>query len=115
MAFLLIYQALFLNVVLPGHTRGGVTLDGKHSAATCCCCGTSSKIPATPSQRDKDNCAICQFMAGLTPAPVVSLTLPELGLLKLMPVPPPAIVVARQLIPTYFACGPPLSAARTWF
>ena len=36
-AFLLVYQFLFLNVVLPGHTRGAITTDGKHVAK--CCCG----------------------------------------------------------------------------
>ncbi len=30
--FLLVYEALFLNVVLPGHTRGAITLDGRHVA-----------------------------------------------------------------------------------
>ena len=116
---LLVFQAFFLNVILPAHTRGAFTLDGKHSTdgpSGCCCCGGAAAQPGhgpfTPSQRDKDNCALCQFMAGLSSAPVVTLTLPELGLLTLLPVPPPAVHVARDLQPTYFACGPPLFAAR---
>ena len=113
------YQAFFLNVVLPGHTRGAITTDGKHTPARCCCCGggaadhgPANKGPAEPSRRDRDHCAICDFAAGLTSVPVVVLTLPPLGLLDLLPVPPPAVDESRDLLPTYLACGPPLSPAR---
>jgi hypothetical protein len=115
---LLLQQAFFLNVLVPGHTRGQITLDGKHEAdsvgcAACCCCkqpAVPAKNPAGPSQKDRDQCAICQFVAGLTSVPVVRLTLPELGLLDLLPVPPPAVVVSLDLFPTYQACGPPVDA-----
>ncbi len=116
-AVLLVYQALFLNVFLPGHARGAITLDGKHATAACCCCGTAAesrpdgKGPAVPSERDREHCAVCQFVAGLTSVPVVRLTIHGAGLLDLLPVPPPAVVAARNLIPTYHACGPPPSLA----
>jgi hypothetical protein len=119
LALLLIYEAMFLNIVLPGHTRGQITIDGKHtvdsnSCPLCCCCATETPAsgPAVPSQRDREHCALCQFMAGLTSVPLIRLTLPELGLLELLPVPPPHSIVSLQLIPTYLACGPPVSTAR---
>jgi hypothetical protein len=118
LGLLLLQQAFFLNVLVPGHTRGQMTLDGKHEPDTggcsACCCNkpaTPVKERGAPSRRDRDQCAVCQFVAGLTSVPVVRLTLPELGLLDLLPVPPPAVVVSLDLIPTYQACGPPVDAS----
>ena len=113
-AVLLVYQALFLNVLLPGHTRGAITLDGKHVPA--CCCDRdprpTGRPPAVPSQRDRDHCAICQFAAGLTPVLFFRVTLAAVGLLRRLPVPPRPVVGSLDLIPTYLARGPPPSPAR---
>ena len=116
LGLLLAYQALFLNVILPGHTRGAITLDGKHTAARCCCCCGSDdrpagKAPAVPSQRDREHCAICQFAAGITSVPVLYLKLAEAGLVERLPPPRPSVVVSLDRICTYLACGPP--AAQT--
>ena len=119
LGFLLVFQAVFLNVIVPGHTRGQITLSGTHCQddGGCPMCRRArgevpaAKSPVAPSQRDREQCAVCQFVAGLTTAPVVRLTLPEMGLLDLLPVPPPAAVASLQLVPTYLACGPPDSAA----
>jgi hypothetical protein len=99
---LLAYQFVFLNVVLPGHTRGAITLDGKHTACPMCCCcdsgggGTdpgTGKQPA-PSQHDRDNCALCNFAARLTFVVPPNLRLTEFHLLEILPpAPSPAIVV----------------------
>jgi hypothetical protein len=118
LGFLLVYQALFLNVVLPGHTRGAVTMDGKHTPGCCCCCAcrgdahaAGDKPAPTPSPGDRDKCALCNFAAGLISVPPVRLVLPDLGLLKRLPLPGPAVAVAADFLPTYFACGPPASPA----
>jgi hypothetical protein len=113
--FLLFYEALFLNVLLPVHTRGAMTTDGKHDAPACCCCCEQSK-PATdkspaPSQRDREHCVLCQFAAGLTTPPPITLTMPELGLLEIIPVTSLTEIISLDRISTYFACGPPVSAA----
>ncbi len=110
-AVLLVYQALFLNVFLPAHTRGAVTLDGRHAAACCCEADVprSGKPPAVPSGRDRDHCAVCQFAAGLTPVLYLRTTLAASALLGRLPLPPPPVTVSLDRIPTYFACGPPLS------
>jgi hypothetical protein len=117
--FLLIYQALFLNVLLPGHTRGAITIDGKHTTDACpccCCCGGDKAATANPdfgmpSKRDREHCAFCEFAVGLISIPIVKFTLPEFGLLDVLPIAPPRVVISLDRISTYFACGPPLSVA----
>ncbi len=113
LCLLLAYQAWFLNVLLPGHARGAVTVDGKHSPAACCGGGgTAPGHDQVPSQRDRDHCALCQFAAGLTSVPVARVALADLGLLERLPVQPPAAAVPRDPVATYLACGPPPSPAR---
>src|SRR4051794_13144805 len=73
---LILTQALWLNVMLPGHTRGSITLSGsKHSS----CCASknndSGSKDRAPSQRDREHCAICYFAAGLVSPPVVDFRL----------------------------------------
>jgi hypothetical protein len=110
-AFLLVYQFLFLNVILPGHTRGAVTLDGKHAAQCCCCCDHAvdgpAKSPAIPSQRDRDHCALCDFAARVTTQQVFVLRLDPIGLLARLPVPTPTVLVSADFLPTYLGTGPP--------
>jgi len=115
---LLLYEFFFLNVVVPGHNRGAITVDGKHipdSAACCCCCGgsdssdTNGQPRKAPSRRDQKNCAICNFAARVVPATFLSLILPKLGLLETLPWSNPAVPVSIQAIPTYQSRGPPPS------
>ena len=124
MLAVVVYQALFLNVLLPGHTRGAITLDGRHTPACCspACYAPavssrgdvppSGKGPAVPSPRDRDNCAVCHFAVGLTPVLFFRTTVAALGLLGRRPPEPPRAAVSLDPIPTYFACGPPPSPAR---
>ncbi len=112
-AFLVVYQFLFLNVLLPGHTRGAVTLDGKHVARCCCDSGSaaSEKSPAGPSQRDRDHCAICSFAARVTPPEVFVLRLDPNGLLAILPPPTPTVVRSVEHVRTYLGTGPPAAHA----
>lgn len=120
---LLLYQAFFLNVVVPGHTRGAITLTGRTGTGRledfgcgCCCASNpsrSTQSPASkqyPTPKDRENCAICNLAAHYTPPPVFDFALGGLGLLKLLPLPPPAVIPLRISIPTYYACGPPVQA-----
>ena len=109
---LLLYQAFFLNVVLPGHTRGLITLDhgGSSDACAACCASKSAKkseVPTSPSPRDQANCAICHFAMRVTPAPAISLDLPKLGLLAVLPFPAPHTVESRAVVHTYLGRAPP--------
>ena len=115
LGLLLAYQSLFLNVFLPGHTRGAVTLDGRHAARPSCCCdgGGGSGPPADgqrrdlPSGRDREQCAVCHFAARVTPPPAFDFRLPPLGLLDRLPPAVPAVATSVDRIRTYLACGPP--------
>jgi len=88
----LIFQALWLNVVVPGHTRGIIRVPGdacpncslalSGSSRAGCVAGGSGKSPAgDPSA----HCAICSFAAALAVPPAVDLTPPKLELLDVRP------------------------------
>lgn len=83
---LLVYQAIFLNIVLPGHTRGAVTMDGKGGACKACCAShhaTENPASKNPTEKEKSNCAICHLAARIVAPPSIDLTLPKLGFVEL--------------------------------
>lgn len=118
------FQAIWLNAVVPGHTRGAITLPGgecctevashpvvaQETGAKCCpprehVAGShSGKIP-TSDQRAR--CAICFFAATMTPSPVVNLTPPPLELQALLPVAAPEVGTSGDLLVTYLGRAPP--------
>jgi hypothetical protein len=108
---LIVYQFIFFNIVLPLHTRGMITVDGKHTAnAVCCCCcgGRTRQAPnSEPSQRDRQNCAICYFAAHVMPTPFPNLKLPEMGLLRILPPPQSMSALSLDHLLTYQSRGPP--------
>src|SRR5437016_2250439 len=79
---LALFQALWLNVIVPGHRRGMVALPGE--CATCqivsrapeiCCKGTGSHQSHRKPTGGGDpaaRCAICFFAARLTSPPAVT-------------------------------------------
>ena len=112
----ILLQVLWLNVVLPGHTRGVITLPGtdcaddrgvasvaqQQSDAHACCHGAakSTRNDRTPTPRQRGACAVCFFAAHMAPpAPVVCGLLP-LGLLEqiALPAQPAAVSIDRPLI-----------------
>lgn len=114
---LLAYQFVFLNVVLPGHTRGAITLDGKQTGCLMCCCSCriAKSTPAhdqpIPSQHDRDDCVLCNFAARLTFMAPPNLRLTEFHLLEMLP---PAVRPAIVHCPPtrIDSCrGPPASIA----
>lgn len=90
---LLLYQAAFLNVFVPAHTRGQFTLDDRTpaaariSAAGCCAPHSSSRTPGdhTPTPADRANCAVCHLATHYTPPPVTELRPEPLGFAHLLP------------------------------
>jgi hypothetical protein len=117
---LLVFEALWLNVIVPGHTRGIVPLPG--SACPRCQAklalaghdglGTSRQHPddQKPCGDPAGNCAICHFAVRLTLPPVIDLTPPRLQLIATCP-------VARAVAPcslhpklTYHGRAPPAMA-----
>jgi hypothetical protein len=117
---LLVFQTLWLNVVLPGHTRGVVTLAGaacdsctsreSHVAGSAVKhhCSASRRQPSSePTQKQKANCAICAFAARITPPPPILTAPAHAGSSLSLDVPGPGVVVSPRLIPTYYGNGPP--------
>jgi hypothetical protein len=85
---LAIFEAIWLNVVVPGHKRGIVQMPGTSAAGLCpCCCeqassaahpgGSKQNAPGGPAS----TCAICNFAAHLSVPPKVDFTPPPLKLL----------------------------------
>ncbi len=121
---LLLQQFIFFNIILPGHTRGQITTDGKHTkdpapiaSCCCCCCGSHATAPDTkpdskspPSKRDREHCALCDFAARVLPTPSPCIILPELGLLDIVPPARPCTPIPADLIQSYQSRGPPISA-----
>ena len=112
--FLIAFQVLFLNVIVPGHTRGIVTMSGRSSAAGVeasnaggGCCRTHGGPRRTPSDKDRAECAICFFAARVTPPPVVDFHLTFFALLAAAPVPPPVEVITADVPLTYLGRAPP--------
>jgi hypothetical protein len=115
---LIIFQALLLNVVVPGHTRGMVTVAGtarsdlslRDLAGGTRCCPThkgghqDQKKQTTPEERS--NCAFCFVAARFTPPPIIDLT-PPLRLAGWVAPPVPAARPAMPFIPFYDGRAPP--------
>jgi hypothetical protein len=114
-AAFILFQFVLLNVALPGHTRGVITLPGykpdRHEVASCCT-GHASKSNSpeqAPSERDRAHCAVCFFAATVCVPPVHDLRLTELGLADLLPVPPPVVADSIEFRPTYLGRAPPIA------
>lgn len=116
---LVVFEALWLNVIVPGHQRGAVALPGE-PCATCeqqvatgePCCDNQpvGKHPDKPRKDPAQHCAICYFAARLSTPVVIDLTPPPLRLLEVRP--PAAGEAHTRLTPvlTYDGRGPPVAA-----
>lgn len=95
--FVLVWFALWMSVIMPGHTRGVVRLPGMEKTASegsSCCCGDGQSACETSTagdlagQTEDDNdappdpakcCAVCYFNATLNTPPPLTLYTPYLG------------------------------------
>lgn len=62
-----LYMTWLLACFLPGHVRGQITMgpEQRGESASCCASHTPEKSDRQPTERDKRNCAVCHFAAGL--------------------------------------------------
>lgn len=116
---LLVFEAVWLNAIVPGHRRGVVALPGEScglcqeaaSTERACCTHHVSSRPAPKDDPGKGDpakhCAICYFAARLCTPPVVDLTPPPLRLVGQLPFPNPQSRDSVDFIPTYYGRGPP--------
>jgi hypothetical protein len=115
---LVLFQAFWLNVVVPGHTRGAVTLPGSgrsghalaHAGGCCAAAGGAGSRHGkkAPTADDRARCAICSFAASLSAPPAVDTTLLPLGLSHVLPPVEARSVAARHVTLAYDGRGPPL-------
>lgn len=87
----LLLQAAWFNIVVPGHHRGAVSLPGE-SCTTCqaeaddCCPDMAPAKPAHPkapaSGDPASHCAICYFAAALSVPPTIDFSPPPMELLE---------------------------------
>lgn len=66
-----------LVVFMPAHTRGRITLPGADLGATAqasddCCAPKHKSTESKPSDRDRANCAVCFWAAGLLTTPAIT-------------------------------------------
>ncbi|HYO11029.1 MAG TPA: DUF2946 family protein [Tepidisphaeraceae bacterium] len=120
---LLLFEALWLNVVLPGHTRGAVALAGGGCGATSidsCCSPARSAAGSTaaggrseapdPSGDRASRCAVCAFAAKLTTPVDLDLRLPPLARVATLAVPAPPAVPTCDLHAAHYGRAPPAAA-----
>ncbi|MDB5171258.1 MAG: hypothetical protein JWN51_31 [Phycisphaerales bacterium] len=122
---ILAFQALWLNIIVPGHTRGAVQLPGSDCAAcgvtpdtpqgrSCChakqgAAPNTKPVPAPAPVDPASHCAICHFAALLSPAIAVDCTHPPLSFVAVTPTQPAYDAGGRDSLPTYLGRAPPFS------
>jgi hypothetical protein len=123
---ILLFQAVWLNIIVPGHTRGIVAFPSGSGAqpacpacappSACLCCGgrAPAKPPKDPTPADRANCAICQFMAHLSLPPLYDYRPAALQLLELLPISQPPSRVSAVLIDSAHCHGPPENLSGRW-
>ncbi len=103
----ILWQAAWLNVVVPGHTRGAITLPDGVPHSCCSQNGMQHDQPASPTQNDRAHCAICYFAAGLSTPVYFEFHLNLLGFREVATFPRVHQPVPADCNLPYFPCGPP--------
>ena len=111
----LIFQALWFGVLVPGHRRGVIALPGEQSFAalsqerSCCAVDGSEHrhSPQIPCRDPAQHCAICHLAMRLSTPPEIDIVLPPCGLAevrRLSSFDAPASILT---VPTYDGRAPP--------
>lgn len=119
----LVFQAVWLNAILPGHTRGLITLPGTPPGGPSChdaparpvadCCPSST--PSDPGKRPPvdanrlAHCALCHFAARLAVPPPVDFAPAPRDVICVLTDAAPGRCVSLRFPPPYDACGPPVA------
>lgn len=115
----LAYLIWLLVIFLPSHTRGKITMGpredsccapAKSEASCCSSTGIKSEHPVDkePTQRDRANCAVCFWAAGLLPGAIFVLLIALLGeLVRRIVFTTPQVQSLRFDFP-FYPVGPPV-------
>jgi hypothetical protein len=111
---LIIFEGIWLNVIIPGHTRGAVTMPCgcSQTAASpfCPLCAAAKGSHSAPTPADRAHCALCFFAAHLSIPPAMDLSAPELLFLNYIKPSAAKHLIAREVLVPFDGRGPPLSA-----
>lgn len=118
---ILLFEALWLNVIVPGHQRGMVPLPGESceamgmagEAPARACCEHRSNGQSTPIQHGDpaQHCAICNFAARLTIPPPIDFAPRPIALVERLRPIAPVFAVSLAFPATYNGRAPPKNAA----
>jgi hypothetical protein len=118
--FLLVQQAVWLLVVLPGHTRGAWTVPG-FAGDACCAPATAEAAnakkccpkPQTPGKNDPagrlSHCAVCHIAVRMVVAPPPDLVPSPSGPAERVTPAVAGAIPSLVLLRTYDSTGPPLA------
>ena len=98
---LLLFEAVWLNAFLPGHTRGVVTI-GEST-----CCATKHKDKKSEQQERAKHCAVCFFAAKLSAGTSLTIELPPPARLDEAPPQHPTVLTSLDRIAVFDSRGPP--------
>jgi hypothetical protein len=112
---LIVFEALWLNVIIPGHTRGCVTMPcgcSEGAAAPSCplCAAAEKGSQHAPTPSDREHCALCFFAAHLSIPPTLDLSAPELRFLHYVGPAAARHLFAREVLVPFDGRGPPVAA-----
>lgn len=107
-------QFLWLNVILPGHTRGAYTVpDGARQSVSTCCEShdepSDSQDGKIPSDSDRQRCAMCFMIAGLTVAPPVIFWQPLVDQIVEQHITLQTQLISQQTFGTLHGRAPPMA------
>lgn len=111
--FTLSFTMVFLNLIVPGHVRGSMTIDGQRSSSNLCDLGLACGKPApstehpAPSQKDRINCLICHIAGEYGSPGVIVVFEPALTTLDIAIRIRADACLSTLTIRSYDACGPP--------
>jgi hypothetical protein len=109
------WLGVWFGVIAPGHQRGIVMLPGTVKPGSCCVVrgelvvnkGGQAPAKQTPPMPVK-GCAICQINATLATPEVIVFHALDLGLVQLLPLPPPVAAPVLALLHVDYSRGPPV-------
>jgi hypothetical protein len=110
-AILAFYVPAWFNVVVPGHTRGVITMPGANEqschASSCCSSDSSDSSDKKPSPDERRRCAVCYVAASYTFPVVHIFHLAPSELLTVSNVTAHAQVESIDFPAPYWPVGPP--------
>ncbi len=105
---LILFESLWLNVIVPGHTRGIVLVPGAQPVVLLPCCAAREEHQKShdPTPEERGQCAICNFAAHLTVPATIDCRPQRLELLATIA--PPVERAVVEYHPVSAQCrGPP--------